>query len=198
MHSMTVADDVQTLDGLIALLERHERDGRGHARRVARLTMVLADALGACTNGQRLVLEHGALLHDIGKLRIPSAILLKSAPLDTEEWQVMRRHPQLGYDLLVTLPEFADGAGIVLSHHEAFDGGGYPHGLKGAEIPIGARILAVADSYDSMTHPHIQRPAMPSALAVSEIARCRGSQFDPDIVDALGTVLADAAEDQAS
>ena len=186
---------VAALDGLIAMLQFHERDGRGHSRRVARLTLALADELGVGDDGELLRLEHGALLHDIGKLDVPAAILTKSAPLDEQEWKVMRRHPQVGYDLLTNLRRFAGAAELVLAHHEAFDGGGYPRGLKGDQIPIGARILSLADAYDSMTHPHTQRPPMPQALALDEIERCSGTQFDPHVVEALGKVLVGVAEE---
>lgn len=181
------------LDGLISMLQLHERDGRGHATRVARLTLSLADELGTYNERALEELEHGALLHDIGKLEVPASILTKAAALDDGEWEVMRRHPQLGYDLLKPLPRFAGAAPLVLAHHEAFDGSGYPHGLKGHRIPLGARILAVADAFDSMTHPHIQRPPMSPALAMNEIERCSGTQFDPQVAEALGAVLARAA-----
>ena len=182
------------LDGLITMLQFHERDGRGHSRRVARLTLALADEMGV-SEEELLNLEHGALLHDIGKLDVPSAILTKPAPLDDDEWDVMRRHPQVGYDLLKKLPRFSGAANLVLAHHEAFDGSGYPFGLEGNKIPIGARILSIADSYDSMTHPHTQRPPMPPALALDEIERCSGSQFDPIVAQALGEVFADVAQE---
>lgn len=185
------------LDGLISMLQLHERDGRGHARRVARLTVALADELGLFSDPELEELEHGALLHDIGKLDVPTSILAKPAPLDDAEWEVMRTHPQLGYDLLRTQPRFAAAASLVLAHHEAFDGTGYPHGLKGTRIPVGARILAIADAYDSMTHPHTQRPALPPSLAIDEIERCSGRQFDPQIAEALGAVLARAATEEA-
>jgi response regulator RpfG family c-di-GMP phosphodiesterase len=183
------------LDGLISMLQFHERDGRGHSRRVARLTLAVADELGAADNDCMLMqLEHGALLHDIGKLDVPSAILTKCAPLDDDEWTVMRRHPRVGYDLLSNLPRFSSAAELVLAHHEAYDGSGYPRGLAGHEIPLGARILAIADSYDSMTHPHTQRPPMPPAMALQEVERCSGSQFDPIVAEALGEVLVKVAE----
>jgi putative nucleotidyltransferase with HDIG domain len=182
------------LDGLITMLQFHERDGRGHSRRVARLTLALADELGVDEEAL-LSLEHGALLHDIGKLDVPTAILTKPAPLDDNEWDVMRRHPQVGYDLLRKLPRFSSAAGLVLAHHEAFDGSGYPFGLEREQIPIGARILAIADSYDSMTHPHTQRPPMPPPLALNEIERCSGAQFDPIVAEALGEVFADVAQE---
>jgi response regulator RpfG family c-di-GMP phosphodiesterase len=188
---------VAALDGLITMLQFHERDGRGHSRRVARLTLALADEIGVGNDAALLSLEHGALLHDIGKLDVPASILAKAAPLDDQEWSVIRRHPRAGFDLLQNLPRFSGAANLVLAHHEAFDGSGYPYGLKGDRIPIGARILAIADSYDSMTHPHIQRPPMPPALALSEIERCSGSQFDPVIAEALGQVFAGVAMEQA-
>ena len=186
------------VDGLLSMLQLHERDARGHSVRVARLTMALADELDVYSDRELVGVEMGAVLHDIGKLDIPRSILVKPAPLDDAEWTVMREHCQLGYDLLHRLPGFADAAPIVLAHHEAFDGGGYPRGLKGEQIPLAARILALADAYDSMTHPHTQRPAMSPGLAVSEIERCSGSQFDPRVTEALGAVLVDALEEKVA
>jgi putative nucleotidyltransferase with HDIG domain len=190
----TAAD---ALEGLIAMLQLHERDGRGHAVRVARLALALADEIGI-DEGLLEQLEHGALLHDIGKLEMPSSILSKPAPLDDAEWRVMRTHPQVGYDLLSRQSRFADAAEIVLTHHEAFDGSGYPRGLAGDEIPHAARILSVADAYDSMTQPHPQRPAMSPAMAVREIERCSGRQFDPSCAEALGPVLMHAGEERVA
>ena len=185
------------VEGLISMLQLHERDGRGHATRVARLAVAMGDELG-WNDAPLLVLEYGALLHDIGKLEMPASILSKPAPLTEPEWQVMRTHPRVGYDLVKKQARFADAAEIVLSHHEAFDGGGYPRGLTGNDIPPGARILSVADAFDSMTHPHTQRPPLPVPLALQEIERCRGTQFDPDCTEALGAVLAHAAEERPS
>jgi response regulator RpfG family c-di-GMP phosphodiesterase len=182
------------LEGLIAMLQLHERDGRGHATRVARLAAALGDELGLDDDTIEQ-LEQGALLHDVGKLEMPAAILRKPAPLDEREWRVMRTHPQAGYDLVCGQERFVGAAEIVLSHHEAYDGSGYPRGLEGRDIPFGARILAVADAYDSMTQPHIQRPPMPPRLAIEEIERCSGSQFDPDCVRALGPVLSHAGDE---
>jgi putative nucleotidyltransferase with HDIG domain len=187
----------EALEGLMSILQLHERDGRGHATRVARLAVSMADELDY-DDARLIVLEQGALLHDIGKLDMPASILSKPAPLDESEWRIMRTHPQVGYDLLKNQPRFAAAAEIVLSHHEAYDGGGYPRGLRRDSIPQGARVLAVADAYDSMTHPHTQRPAMPPALAAEEIARCSGRQFDPECVEVLGAVLVGAMEKESS
>jgi len=182
------------VDSLIAMLQLHEKDGRGHATRVARLATALGDELGL-DEDEMEELENAAMLHDVGKIDMPTEILCKPAPLTDAEWEVMRTHPRVGYDLVRKLPHLDGAAEIVLAHHEAFDGSGYPNGLKGSAIPLGARILTIADSYDSMTHPHTQRPAMPAALAVREIERCSGSQFDPDAAAALGRVLTHAAQE---
>jgi len=181
------------VDSLVAMLQMHEKDGRGHALRVTELAVALADELGIDDFSVE-ELERGAMLHDVGKLDMPAEILSKPAPLNDDEWRVMRTHPQIGYDLVKSLPHFQTAADIILAHHEAFDGSGYPHGLQRDEIPLGARILTIADSYDSMTHPHTQRPPMRPEMAVREIERCRGTQFDPDAAAALGRVLMHAAE----
>ena len=182
------------VDSLIAMMQLHEKDGRGHATRVARLAVAMGDELGV-SDDELVELEHAAMLHDVGKIDMPTEILCKPAPLNDAEWEVMRTHPQIGYELVRKLPHLDGAAEIVRAHHEAFDGSGYPRGLKGSNIPIGARILTIADSYDSMTHPHTQRPAMPANLAMREIERCSGSQFDPDFAPALGRVLVHAVEE---
>src|SRR5262245_3459821 len=181
------------VDSLVSMLQMHEKDGRGHALRVTRLAVALADELGI-DDASIEELERGAMLHDVGKLDMPAEILTKPAPLTDAEWRVMRTHPQVGYDLVKSLPRFEAAAEIVLAHHEAFDGSGYPNGLRREEIPLGARILTIADSYDSMTHPHPPRPPIRAEMAVREIERCSGSQFDPDAAAALGRVLMHAAE----
>jgi putative nucleotidyltransferase with HDIG domain len=185
----------QATQGLIAMLQLHQRDAFGHATRVARLALAIADEL-TLDDASMSELEHAALLHDVGKLELPAALLAKPAPLTDAEWRVMRTHPDAGYELVRRLPGMEGAANIIRAHHEAFDGSGYPNQLKGREIPLGARILTIADSFDSMTHPHTQRPAMPPALAVREIERCSGTQFDPELAAVLGPVLAQAAREK--
>ena len=180
------------MEGLISILELHEHDGREHALRVSRLACALGDQLGLA--GEALIdVERGALLHDVGKIDMPASILYKPAPLDDAEWAVIRTHPAVGYDLLKTIPSLSGAADIVLASHEAFDGSGYPNGLAGDAIPLGARILSVSDSYDSMTRPHTLRPAMQPVHAIAEVERCSGRQFDPRVAFALGEVLASLA-----
>ncbi len=185
----------EALEGLMSILQLHERDARGHATRVARLAVAIGDEMGF-SDGELARLEQGGLLHDIGKLDMPASILSKPGPLDDYEWRIMRTHPQVGYDLLRSQPRFAAAAELVLAHHEAYDGSGYPRRLESDRIPQAARVLAVADAYDSMTHPHTQRPAMPPSLAIEEIGRCSGRQFDPQCAEALGVVLAHAMESE--
>ena len=189
------ASPEKAMHGLIAMLQLHQRDAFGHATRVARLAVSLADELDL-DEELMLDVEYGALLHDIGKLELPAELLSKPALLTDEEWQLMRTHPEAGYVLVRGLPGLERAAEIILAHHEAFDGAGYPRGLSGEKIPLGARILTVADSFDSMTHPHTQRPPMAPSMAVCEIERCRGTQFDPDVAAALGSVLAHVAADR--
>jgi putative nucleotidyltransferase with HDIG domain len=182
------------LEGLLAMLELHTQDTRDHAWRVARMAGAIADEIGI-DPGDIGDVQRGALLHDIGKIDMPHSILYKPAPLNDQEWSVMRTHPRVGYDMLKKVPSLEGAAEIVLSSHEAFNGSGYPRGLRGENIPLGARILSIADSYDSMTRPHTQRPPMPPAHAMAEIERCSGTQFDPQVVEALADVLIQTSED---
>lgn len=177
------------LDAVLAMLSAHDPDAYEHARRVARHSVSIALVLGF-KEPSLSDIERGALLHDMGKIAIPEAILLKPTALDDRETRLMRRHPEIGYRLLKNVPAFAAAAQIVLGSHEAFDGRGYPQGLPGDAIPIGARIVAAADAYDSMTHIRPYRDALPAAEALREILRCRGTQFDPSVVDAVLTLLA--------
>src|SRR5438128_346489 len=127
-------------------------------------------------------------LHDIGKMAIPDSILRKPGPLNDDEKQVMRRHCQIGYDMLIRIPFLRDAAEIVLAHQEFFDGSGYPRNLKGEQIPLGARIFTVADSLDAMISDRPYRKALPIAHARAEINRCSGSQFDPAVVAGFMTI----------
>jgi HD-GYP domain-containing protein (c-di-GMP phosphodiesterase class II) len=128
-------------------------------------------------------LELGALLHDIGKIGIPQNVLLKPGPLDPEEWAMIRDHTRLGYRLLAPFKELQDEAELVYSHHERYDGTGYPRGLKKKQIPLGARIFAIVDTLDAIASDRPYRAGRDLAAARQEIARQRGRQFDPGLVD---------------
>jgi putative nucleotidyltransferase with HDIG domain len=173
-----------TLLALGAALDLRDGQTGGHSRRVCRYSLEIANRMG-CSEAQLETLRRGALLHDIGKLAVPDAILLKPGKLDSQEWNIMRSHVQIGYDLLRRIPFLRDAAELVLSHHERYDGSGYPRGLRGEQIPLNARIFAVADAFDAMTTPRPYQPTRPIPQAIEEIASQAGWQFDPPVVQAF-------------
>jgi putative two-component system response regulator len=179
-----------TLDALSMALDFRDQSTSGHSRRVADLTAGAAGALGI--NGGALVqIEHGALLHDIGKLKIPDSILWKTSNLNDEEWNVMRRHPEYGFTFLSNIEFLKGAAEIVYSHHEKYDGTGYPRRLRAEDIPFGARVFAIVDSVDAMIYKRPYNIPIPFREAAGEIRRCAGTQFDPALVEPTLEYLAD-------
>jgi HD-GYP domain-containing protein (c-di-GMP phosphodiesterase class II) len=174
-----------TLAVLGDALELRDEDTMGHTERVVGLAVSLGRQLGL-SQEDLMHLEWGAYVHDLGKIGVPDAVLRKPGPLSPDEWKLMQRHPEQGYTLLQRLLFLSRSLDVVRFHHERFDGKGYPMGLKGDEIPLLARIFAVADAYDAMTNDRPYRRAMSAGEALAEIQRNRGSQFDPAVVDALG------------
>ena len=183
--------DVTSYDELLGVLgvalDFRDNDTAGHSRRVVRYCLEIAQAMG-CTSDMWAQLNRGAHLHDLGKIAIPDAILFKKGKLSPEEWGVMRTHPWIGYNLVSRISLLASVAGIMLTHHERYDGTGYPQGLKGDEIPLGARIFAVADTLDAMTSDRPYRKALSFSDARDEITRESGRQFDPEGVKAFLTI----------
>jgi len=178
-----------TLRSLTAALDARDSETAGHSERVADLTMSIATELGIQTDTDEWrYISWGALLHDVGKIAIPDGILRKPASLTPEEWEAMRGHPEAGFDILRQVDFLKPASDIVLAHHERYDGEGYPRGLKGEEIPFGARIFMIADAFDAMTSDRSYRSAMPAEEALAEILRCSGSQFDPTAVRAFLSV----------
>lgn len=173
-----------TLRALSLALDVRDRETEGHAQRVARYMDLMARELRSPHVNVR-TLRRGALLHDVGKIGIPDEILRKTGELDGSEWRVMKRHPAYGARILAGIPYLSGAAEIVRHHHEKFDGSGYPDGLAGEEIPLGARIFALADALDAMTSDRPYRRAMSLEDAISEIERCSGKQFDPVMVNAF-------------
>ena len=153
-----------------------------HRQRTADLVEAEARVLG-CAEEEIETFRLAGMLHDIGKVGIPVEILQKTTSLTTDEWEIMKQHPQMGVEILAPVAKFGPILPIVKAHHEKFDGSGYPFGLKGEEILLGARILSVADAFSTMTAGRIYRPAMPKVEAIAELKCCRGSHFDPQIVD---------------
>ena len=168
-----------------------------HTRDVVELVLAVADRL-ALDERHRRAAEFGALLHDVGKVSIPDEILNKPGPLDAEEWAVMRTHTLAGQRVLDRVGGFLGDVGVIVrASHERWDGGGYPDGLAGEEIPLEARIISACDAYNAMTTTRPYRPAMPHAGAVAELTACAGSQFDPAVVAALLTVVRVPADARA-
>lgn len=179
----------ESLDAMLSMLTLTDRDAYAHGYRVAALSVSVARILGV-PEDELATIERGALLHDVGKLAIPAAILRKPAPLTTEEQWLVRCHPSLGSELIAQVPYLSSAVDIVRDAHERMDGLGYPRGVRAANVPLGARIVCVADAYDTMTRPRVFRDAIGPAEALMELDRCSGSQFDPIVVDAFRRVMA--------
>jgi HD-GYP domain-containing protein (c-di-GMP phosphodiesterase class II) len=180
------------LAALCAAIEARDPYTRGHSSRVADLAVALGQALG--WTGSRLgILRLGGLLHDVGKLAISEHVLTKAEPLEPAELKSIRVHPYAGAKLLQAIPFARPALGCVLFHHERWDGSGYPTGRAGEEIPIEARVLAVADAFDAMTTVRPYRRALTSSEARAEIARCAGTQFDPTLALLFVTLWGESA-----
>ena len=175
------------LDALMTALNTRDTETEGHSERVTAYTIEMADLMGL-SNAEMYPIERGALLHDIGKIGVPDTILLKPGKLTPEEWAEMRKHPLIGYEMCVKIDMLKMVAQIVKHHHEAWDGSGYPDGLKQATIPLGARIFAIADTLDAMTSDRPYRAALSFATARAEIEKFSGKQFDPAIVSVFLSV----------
>ncbi len=177
-----------TVIGFAAMMEGKDSSTMAHLFRVRDYSTELALEVGIPEARLRDV-QLGAMLHDVGKYRVPDAILTKPGPLTDEEWKVMRRHPEFGADFVRRIPFLAGAAEVIQSHHEKYDGSGYPLGLKGDEIPLAARIFSVVDAYDAIVSERCYKPKFSSASAMAEIRRCAGRHFDPHVVDAFERIL---------
>ncbi len=172
----------ETLLGLVAALDLREHNTRLHSQRVREYTELIADRLGVDEKMKREI-GFGALLHDVGKIAVPDRILLKPGKLADNEWTEMRKHPEAGYRIVKRIGFLKEAAEIVYAHHEKFDGGGYPRGLKGEGIPFGARMFMVADVYDALTSERPYHSSMSYVEAAAEIRSLCGTHFDPVVVD---------------
>ena len=174
-----------TIAALASSLDLREHETALHSKRVQEYALLLARRLGIKEGDTLGGLEMGALLHDVGKIGVPDGVLLKKGGLTEEERDGIRRHPELGASLLQRIPFLSGAREIVESHHEKFDGSGYPKGLKGDQIPIGARIFAVADVFDALTTDRPYKAALSYRRAAGMIARERALHFDPEVVEAF-------------
>ncbi len=177
-----------TLGTLAAALEAKDAYTNDHANQIAELAGAVCEQLEIVPAETRMI-RLAALLHDIGKIGIPEAILRKEGPLDDDEWAMMHEHPRIGARILEPVPYFADLVPLVACSHERYDGRGYPDGLTSERIPLGSRVIAVCDAFHAMTEDRVYRKAMPISEAMAEIERCAGSQFDPVCAQALLVVV---------
>jgi putative nucleotidyltransferase with HDIG domain len=174
------------MDSLVCLADAKETSGGGHSRRVSQYALMGAMELGM-SRVERQNIEYAAILHDIGKLSVPDYILNKSQPLTDEEWTIIRKHPVTGFSLLKNIPFLKESSKLILHHHERFDGMGYPERLSGDDIPLGARLLAVADAFDHMTSNHPYKKAISRQEAFSKLHRGAASQFCPACIKAFNS-----------
>ncbi|HEY6053780.1 MAG TPA: HD-GYP domain-containing protein, partial [Gaiellaceae bacterium] len=173
---------------LSATVDARDAYTAGHSRRVQQLALAIGRELGL-SQAELELLGHAALFHDIGKLAVPDAVLLKPSKLTEEEWELMQRHAEEGAHIINRLGFLNDAVPAIRHHHERFDGHGYPDGIKGEEIPLGARIIHVADAFDSMLTTRVYRPARPAHEALAELHRNAGTQFCPRCVAALEAIV---------
>lgn len=173
-----------TLDALVSAIESRDCETKHHCRRVQAYAVMLAQRLGVPSDALADI-SYGALLHDVGKIGVPDSILLKPGKLSEEEWRTMRNHTMIGYKMVSRIKFLKGAADIVLYHHERWDGRGYPYGIAGEEIPLGARIFSVIDALDAITSKRVYKEAIPVDAAKREIQSVAGSQFDPRVVDAF-------------
>jgi len=177
-----------TLEGWVKALELRDKETQGHSERVIELTIRLAAEMGI--HGDALTnIRRGALLHDIGKMGVPDAILHKEERLSEDEMDVIRNHPQFAYDMLKEIDYLQSALEIPYCHHEKWDGTGYPRGLKGEEIPLVARIFSIVDVWDAMTSDRPYRKAIPRDEVLSHLIEQRGRHFDPNVVDVFIHIL---------
>ncbi len=175
---------LDTMKVLVAILEAKDRYTSGHCERVTEYVSKIVDFMGL-DNHLKDVIKNAASIHDIGKLSIDSKILNKKGKLEDDEWEIIRKHPSVGVNILSGLDFLEEEKDIILHHHERFDGKGYPDQLKGEEIPLGARIIAVADSFDAMNSARAYRDALSENVIIDELKKGRGTQFDPEVIDSF-------------
>lgn len=178
------ASQMSLVTGLLNRIEQRDPDLAMHSHRVTGLSMRLARYMGLSPEEVQIIRWAG-LMHDVGKLQIPDAILNKQAPLSADEWTIVHRHPAEGAEMVRELIGITDVAGLIMTHHERYDGHGYPCRLSGEKIPLGSRILALADSYCAMTDERVYKRSLSPQAAYTEVLRCISTDFDPLVVQAF-------------
>ncbi|HRJ75881.1 MAG TPA: response regulator, partial [Anaerolineales bacterium] len=187
-HEQLLSAYDATIEGWSRAMDLRDKETEGHTLRVTDLSVKLARNMGI-NEGELLFIRRGALLHDIGKLGVPDAILHKTSSLNDDEWKIMRQHPQFAYDMLYPIEYLRPALDIPFCHHEKFDGTGYPRQLKGEQIPLSARIFAIVDVWDALTSDRPYRPAWEKQKAMDFINEQSGKHFDPKVVEAFNKMM---------
>ncbi len=191
-----IREDMQEMIAMAQAVEEKDPITVGHCSRLGRLAILIGERIGL--PGEQLIsLSYGAFLHDIGKVRVSDEIINKSTQLTDSDWKEMTNHPDYGADMMSKRDYLGGAADIVRAHHERFDGTGYPHGLSGEEIPIGARVVAVVDAYDAIVSARPYKKALAKDKAISELEKNAGTQFDPRVVAAFLQVVRAADDEKA-
>ncbi|KPJ73287.1 hypothetical protein AMJ52_04005 [candidate division TA06 bacterium DG_78] len=188
LYKSLEASYLDTIKTLVLAMEAKDHDTRGHSERVRKYAIKIAEQL-QLSDSQMSVLNYAGYLHDIGKIGISDFILNKKEPLTKSEYKIIKKHPEIGHNMLKGVKHLYGVCKIIRSEHEKFDGSGYPDGLKNREIPVGARIIAVADAYDAMTTDRPYRKALPQKEAIRRLKAGAGTQFDPMVVRSFLEVL---------
>ncbi len=181
-------DQISIIRALSSTVDAKDHHTSGHSLKVSEYSQKIAEALGMSERDIENI-KYAALLHDIGKIGIPDEIIKKPTRLTPEEFEIVRKHPVIGARIIKEIESLSPMVPIILHHHERFDGKGYPDGLKGEVIPIGARIVHAADAYDTMVSARAYKDMLPAELAVSELRKNAGTQFDPKVVETFITIL---------
>lgn len=188
LHQAVVDGYKTTIRALAAAIDAKDHYTQGHSQRVTEYAVMIANHLSLPPKDIDM-LEYAGILHDIGKIGVPDTLIRKPGHLEPDERRIMKQHPAIGAYMLKDIPFLKETSDIVLYHHERYDGQGYPEGILGEDIPIGARILAIADTFDSMTSDRSYRKALTKEYALEEIKLCAGSQFCPVVAEAFLTVI---------
>jgi putative nucleotidyltransferase with HDIG domain len=180
---------MSTIEALACAVDAKDQYTHDHSGRVARLSVATARALGVRDEAACRDIELSGLLHDIGKIGIPDAILSKPARLDPQEYEIIKTHVRVGAEIVGKVAGLENVAKAILHHHERYDGLGYPAGLSGEKIPLASKLIAVSDTYDSLTSDRAYRKRTTRANGLAELNRCTGTQFDPAVVEAFASVV---------
>ena len=172
----------QTIKGWVHVMDLHNKETKDHTQRVTKMTIELAKIYGITNKEELDIIGRGAVLHDIGKIGISDAVLLKQGKLDEDEWSQIKMHPQIAHDIISNITFLNPSIDIPYYHHEKWDGSGYPTGIKGESIPIAARLFAVIDVWDALIHPRVYKSAWPENKVLNYIQEGSGKHFDPKIV----------------